>query len=224
MTAKVELVANKDDEYRAEATLYRFERGYRPKVVRDTKKVLDWFFDEDNVSFAVQTSSIIAGFIIIGGGAGAALAYGKVGVAAFAATIAVLFVAWVAFLHAPRSRRITDKKAQQLTLALELETDSSLRNGIDFKEDVARMRGAVKKVQERHHDTLVGISDALAEVRRAGTNDPDVTWESRRAIQRLVNIEKKNSMSVQEMERAIASAKDKLSATHSMLDYLEEEL
>ena len=31
-------------------------------------------------------------------------------------------------------------------------------------------------------------------------------------------------MSTQEMERAVASAKDKLSVTHSMLDYLEEAL
>lgn len=39
-----------------------------------------------------------------------------------------------------------------------------------------------------------------------------------------LNTEKKNNMSMQETERAITSAKDKLSAIHSVLDYLEGEL
>ena len=222
MTTKVELVANNESKYGTTATLYRFEKGYHPKVVRDTQKVLNWFFDEENVSFAVQTSSIIAGFFIVGGGAGTALVYGKAGIAVVVATICALFVMWVALLHTPRVRRITDKSAKQLTLGL--ETDSSLNDGIDLEEDAERVHKAAKKVQQRHHDTLVDISDALAEVQRAGINDPDIKWKSRLAIQRLVNIEKRNNMSISEMERAVASAKDKLSATHSMLDYLEEAL
>lgn len=223
MTTKVELVANIEGKYGATATLYRFEKGYHPKVARDTKKMLNWFFDDENVSPAVHIFSVIAGITIIVAVIPWVIAtHGNVGAAAVAATIVALFVGWVAFLHTRWVRRITDKSANQLMLGL--ETDSSLNNGIDLEEDAERAKDAAKRVQQRHHDTLVDISDALAEVQRAGINNPDIKWKSRLAIQRLVNIEKRNNMSIQEMERAVASAKDKLSTTHLMLDYLEEAL
>ena len=95
-----------------------------------------------------------------------------------------------------------------------------IKSNSSHEETIATLQ----RVATKHRDMLVDISDTLEELRAIGTKDEGVSDSAKKAIKRLFDIEKHHGASRDDVNNAVTIAREKMSATHSMLDYIEEAL
>lgn len=212
-------------------SIRRYDGQQRVRLLKDTKELFAHLYKSDNdaafIGSATAAGVAVATFFafLFGMALPEASAGNWVPTYVMSAIAALSTLSWWLMLRSMWVRRIVQPKHVQLTVKV-ADSSSTLPLRCDVKSNSSHEEtiATLQRVATKHRDMLVDISDTLEELRAIGTKDEEVSDSAKKAIKRLFDIEKHHGASRDDVNNAVTIAREKMSATHSMLDYIEEAL
>ena len=231
LTVDIKVSPAKYDFEFSTLSIRRYGKRQKVKPFKGTKELFKHLYESDNdvafIGSATAAGITIATFFAFFFG----MALPEASTGNWMPTYVMLTIAalsslsWWLVLRSTWARRIVQPKHVQLVVKV---ADSSstfpLRCDIKSSSSHEETIATLQRVATKHRDMLVDISDTLEELRAIGTKDEEVSNSAKKAVKRLFDIEKHHGASSADVDKAIIIAREKMSATHSMLDYMKETL
>ena len=231
LTVDIRVAPAKYDFEFTTLSIRRYDGRQRVRLFKDTKELFKHLYKSDSdIAFigsataaGVSVATFFAFFFAM------ALPEASEGnwmpTYVMSAIAALLALSWWLVLRSTWVRRIVQPNHVQLTVKV-ADSSSTLPLRCDVKSNSSHEEtiATLQRVATKHRDMLVDISDTLEELRAIGTKDEEVSDSAKKAIKRLFDIEKHHGASRDDVNNAVTIAREKMSATHSMLDYIEEAL
>ena len=229
LTVDIKVSPAKYDFEFSTLSIRRYGKRQKVKPFKDTKELFKHFYESDNdiafIGSATAAGIAIATFFafFFGMALPEASAGNWVPTYVMSAIAALSTLSWWLMLRSMWVRRIVQPKHVQLTVKV-ADSSSTLPLRCDVKSNSSHEEtiATLQRVATKHRDMLVDISDTLEELRAIGTKDEEVSDSAKKAIKRLFDIEKHHGASRDDVNNAVTIAREKMSARHSMLDYIEE--
>lgn len=231
LTVDIKVTPAKYDFEFTTLSIRRYDGRQRVRLLKDTKELFKHFYESDNdiafIGSATAAGITIATFFAFFFG----MALPEASTGNWMPTYVMLTIAalsslsWRLVLRSTWARRIVQPKHVQLAVKVADSSTTWARN-CDIKSNSSHEEtiATLQRVATKHRDMLVDISDTLEELRAIGTKDEEVSDSAKKAIKRLFDIEKHHGASRDDVNNAVTIAREKMSATHSMLDYIKEAL
>ena len=231
LTVDIKVSPAKYDFEFSTLSICRYGKRQRVKPLKDTKELFKHLYESDNdvafIGSATAAGITIATFFafFFGMALPEASAGNWVPTYVMSAIAALSSLSWWLVLRSTWARRIVQSNHMQLVVKVADSSTTWARN-CDIKSNSSHEEtiATLQRVATKHRDMLVDISDTLEELRAIGTKDEGVSDSAKKAIKRLFDIEKHHGASRDDVNNAVTIAREKMSATHSMLDYIEEAL
>ena len=231
LTVDIKVSPAKYDFEFSTLSICRYDKRQRVKPLKDTKELCKHLYesDKDMVFISSATAAGIAIATLFAFFFGMALPEASTGnwvpTYVMLAIAALSALSWWLVLLSTWARRIVQPNHMQLTVKV-ADSSSTFPLRCDVKSNSSHEEtiATLQRVATKHRDMLVDISDTLEELRAIGTKDEEVSDSAKKAIKRLFDIEKHHGASRDDVNNAVTIAREKMSATHSMLDYIEEAL
>lgn len=234
LTVDVRVVPARYDFEFSTLSIRRYGKRQRVKPLKDTKELFKHLYESDNdmafIGSATAAGIAIATFFafFFGMALPEASAGNWVPTYVMSAIAALSTLSWWLVLRSTWVRRIVQPNHVQLEITVSDSSTTWARN-CNIKSDSSHEEtiATLKRVVTKHSDMLVDISDTLEELDNVGASYVTVHEKINESIQHLVNIEHNITspiISRKEANMVVASAKERINNTASMLKNLEEEL
>lgn len=232
LTVDIKVVPAKYDFEFTTLSIRRYDGRQRVKPFKDTKELFKHLYKSDNdvafISSATATGVSVATFFafLFAMALPEASAGNWMPTYVMSAIAVLLSLSWWLVLRSTWVRRIVQPNHVQLEVDISDNSTTTIPLRCDIKSNSSHEEtiATLQRVATKHRDMLVDISDTLEELRAIGTKDEEVSDSAKKAIKRLFDIEKHHGASRDDVDNAVTIAREKMSATHSMLDYIEEAL
>lgn len=226
---EVRVERGKDPKRRNHLVFYRYDKSNGVDTVEDWTRLLTHISPNDELFTYLASFSFFIPFITSLAACLLVSQHGVLlGIGAAILTVTAFLLTSRAILRTKWAQRITKEEVKQFQVSVSsFSTYPYSEKDVVCNDTHEATIDVLKRVVKNHHNVLVDISDTLEELNRVKVSHEIVSKQINESIQHLVNIEHNISVhriSKEEADAVIASAKEKMNATASMLGDLEEDL